>query len=79
MDTEKQLIEETIKWKARIEEELAKAEPKSERGKEFLSNISAYVKDSGSFMEKKDFVRAFEAVIWAWAIFETGKQAGFID
>lgn len=79
MDTESVLISETRKWKARIEEEMPKVSSKSAGGDEFLENIRAYIKDSEYFLGKKDFVRAFEAIIWAWAVLETGKKAGLID
>ncbi len=42
----------------------------------FLDNIKAYISDSRYFMEKGDFVRAFECVIWAWAWLEIGLDVG---
>lgn len=78
MDVESILISETKKWKDRIEEEILKVSPKCSEGEEFIENIRAYIKDSDYFMVKKDFVRAFEAIIWAWAILETGRKAGII-
>jgi hypothetical protein len=79
MDTEQQLISETKKWKARIEDEMTRVAARGERGKEFTENIRAYISDSSYFLEKEDFVRAFEAIIWAWAILETGKKAELLD
>jgi len=38
--------------------------------KEALKNIDAYLSDSKYFLEKNDLIRAFEAVIWAWAWME---------
>jgi hypothetical protein len=40
--------------------------------------MDAYIKDTSHFLEKQDFVRAFEAVIWAWGILETLEQAGLV-
>ncbi|MCK5234032.1 MAG: DUF357 domain-containing protein, partial [Candidatus Aenigmarchaeota archaeon] len=34
--------------------------------------------DTNHFLEKKDYVRAFEAVVWAWAWLEIGKEVGAI-
>ncbi|PKM91965.1 MAG: DUF357 domain-containing protein, partial [Euryarchaeota archaeon HGW-Euryarchaeota-1] len=31
------------------------------------------------FLEKGDFVRAFEAIIWAWAWIEIGEKEGFLE
>ena len=36
-----------------------------------VKNLDAYIKDTSYFLEKKDFVRAFEAVVYAWGIYET--------
>lgn len=77
MDSEKSLISETRKWLKKIE--ALKIKPKSEKGKEYKTNIEAYIKDSKYFLEKKDYVRAFEAVIWAWAFLEISKEMGLIE
>ncbi len=77
MDTEKSLISETQKWLKKIE--TLKVKPKNDKGKEYLANIEAYIKDSKYFLEKKDYVRAFEAVIWAWAFLEISKDLSLID
>lgn len=68
MDSEKSLIEETRKWLKKIE--ARKIIPNSDKGKEYKANIEAYIRDSRHFLERKDYVRAFEAVIWAWAFLE---------
>jgi uncharacterized protein len=77
MDTQKSLISETQKWLKKIE--ALKIEPKTDKGKEYKANIEAYIKDSKYFLEKKDHVRAFEAVIWAWAFLEISKDQGLIE
>jgi hypothetical protein len=43
-----------------------------------IKNMDAYIKDTRHFMEKGDFVRAFEAVIYAWGILETLEHAGLV-
>lgn len=66
---------ETEKWLVRAEERLSRC-----RGDErFLSNISAYLRDSRYFFERGDLIRAFEAVIWAWAWLEIGEELGRIS
>lgn len=68
------LEEETQKWlrlgKTRILE--------LEGDESFLENISAYISDTSYFLEKKDFIRSFEAVIWAWAWMEIGERVGIL-
>ena len=76
MDTEEQLLEETKKWSARLQEGLEETRPLTEKGNEMLVNIRAYQKDSLHFHEKGDLVRAFEAVVWGWAWLEIGKDLG---
>lgn len=74
MSTESSLIFETEKWLKRAESEFAKTKPHEKNGEQFAKNIAAYLNDSKYFSEKKDYVRAFEAVIWAWAWIEIGKE-----
>jgi len=71
METEREiLLREIKKWTKKINNEI-----KNVSGdKEFLENINAYIKDSQYFFEKNDFVRSFEAIIWAWAWLEIGKD-----
>jgi len=79
MSTEKQLISETAKWLVKAEAEFAKTKPNGKKGEEFAKNISAYLSDTKHFTDKKDYVRAFEAVIWAWAWIEIGKEIGILS
>jgi len=69
-DLEGDLRAETLKWQKRAEDLYS-----SVSGDEhFLENISAYLKDSNYFLEKRDLIRAFEAVVWAWAWMEIGLE-----
>ncbi len=70
MNTDEKLKKETEKWKERLED--IKIEPLDKDGRAFVKNINAYIKDTDYFMEKKDYIRAFEAIIWAWAWLEIG-------
>lgn len=77
MDSEKSLISEIQKWLKKIE--VMKIKPKTDKGREYQKNIEAYIKDSKYFLERKDYVRSFEAVIWTWAFLEISKDLGLID
>ncbi len=72
MSVEEELKKETEKWLSRIEK--IKIVEKCEKGKEFVENIKAYVKDARYFLEKGDLIRAFECVVWAWAWMEIGER-----
>lgn len=74
-DLEAKLQNETVKWLQRAEQIFTKITPKEEP---FAKNIQAYLFDSHYFLEKGDLVRAFEAVIWAWAWMEIGQEMGLI-
>ena len=72
---EENLRNETAKWQGRAEALFSQLSG-DER---FLENISAYLSDSHYFMEQKDLIRAFEAVIWAWAWMEIGLDTGVLQ
>lgn len=78
-NTDKRLEEEIDKWTARLLPELEKTEAIDSSGQELLDNAGAYLKDSRHFREKKDLVRAFEALVWAWANVEIGQNLGLIE
>ena len=72
---EEDLQMETLKW-------LGKAEAlycQVSGDEHFLENVSAYIRDSHYFLEKKDLIRAFEAVIWAWAWMEIGLEKDLLQ
>jgi len=79
MSTEKKLIAETEKWAKKIAESLSRTSPCGIGGNDFVNNIKAYVSDSGHFMKKRDYVRSFEAIIWAWAWLEIGKEIDYLE
>jgi len=68
MEIKEELKKETEKWFKKIKK--VKLIAKNEKGEEYKKNIMAYIEDSKHFFEKGDFIRAFEAVIWAWAFLE---------
>ncbi len=70
MELEDSLRMETEKWLNRLEGLDISGE------EDFVRNIKAYISDARHFLEKEDLIRAFEAVIWAWAWYEIGKEIG---
>ncbi|UCD07936.1 MAG: DUF357 domain-containing protein [Candidatus Aenigmatarchaeota archaeon] len=78
MDTK--LEEETKKWLEKIEKEIKNIKivgnVEKEKIDSVIENINAYISDCKHFMEKKDLINAFEAVVYAWAILETCQHLG---
>ena len=76
--TDARLKRETVKWLEGLEKEIARGIEingqkikKGEIQSEALDNILAYVSDCRHFLFKNDLVNAFEAVVYAWGIYET--------
>ena len=78
MGVKDELRGEIEKWTRKMGEELENVEVHGTKGKELLTNIKAYVSDSAHFLQEGDLVRSFEAIIWAWAWLEIGKDMEFI-
>jgi len=72
---EEELRSETLKWLKRAQALYSTLSSGDER---FLENIKAYISDSRHFLDKGDLIRAFEAVVWAWAWMEIGLEIGLI-
>lgn len=73
-DLAENLRAETLKWLTRAEELFFRLTGEEQ----FLENISAYLSDSRHFLDKGDLIRAFEAVVWAWAWMEIGLERGML-
>ena len=71
---EEDLLNETVKWQEKAESLFGQLSG-DER---MLENISSYLSDSHHFLKQNDLIRAFEAVIWAWAWMEIGLQKGIL-
>ncbi len=71
-NTQKKLREETKKWLEKLEERIEKRDKTVEQ----MENVLAYRDDTYHFLEEKDFIRAWEAVIYAWGILETLERLG---
>jgi len=77
MNLSEELKKETEKWLKKIENlELV---AKSEKGKEFRRNIKAYISDTKYFLDKGELIKAFEAIIWAWAFLEISKELNLLE
>jgi uncharacterized protein len=72
---EEDLRAETVKWQKKAQEHYERVSGDGE----FLENVSAYIRDCQYFLEKGDLIRAFEAVIWAWAWMEIGLEKGLLQ
>ena len=46
--------------------------------KPIRQNIEAYIKDARYFIRKRDLVRAFEAVVYAWGLLEACQHLGLV-
>lgn len=74
-----ELREETEKWLQRIKEKRSSVILRDEKAKEHLKNLDAYISDSQHFLEKGDFIKAFEAVVWAWAILDMLEKLELVE
>ncbi len=72
---EEDLYAETLKWLDRADDLFVEISG----DEHFLENISAYICDSRHFLEAGDLIRAFEAVVWAWAWMEIGLETKLLQ
>jgi uncharacterized protein len=72
---EEDLRAETVKWQKKAQDLYEKVSG----NREFQENVFAYIRDCQYFLEKGDLIRAFEAVIWAWAWMEIGLANGLLQ
>lgn len=70
--TQEQLKEETKKWLEKLENRLEDRDEDVEQ----MDNVLAYRDDTYHFLEEEDYIRAWEAVIYAWGILETLERLG---
>jgi hypothetical protein len=80
-ETQEALKKETEKWLSKLESARSsiKTLKDSRELKAVLKNMDAYIKDTKHFLEKKDFIRAFEAVIYAWGLLEACEHLGLLE
>lgn len=76
------LLRETNKWLKKLEEEVKSIEftDKMEMRliKNAIDNVNAYISDCKHFLSKGDLVNAYEAIIYAWGIYETCQRMGLV-
>ena len=81
MDLQETLEKETRAWLMKLEKEMEHAQKHSIREKGIrneMKNVHAYIADCKHFLEQRDMVRAFEAVMYAWGMFDTLARTGFV-
>lgn len=76
--TARTLKEETEKWLEKIKKEKIEPKKTSRELDEQITNIKAYISDCRHFLKEGDYVRAFEAVVYAWGILETCQRLGLL-
>jgi hypothetical protein len=79
-ETSRKLEAETRKWLTRLESEIKNMQKATElEGLDnSIENIHSYINDCRHFLEKKDFINAFEAAIYSWGIWETLLRLGLV-
>lgn len=80
-ETQEKLGEETEKWLERLDERLEELREEADDldSVEQVENVLAYRNDTEHFIEEEDYIRAWEAVIYAWGILETLERLGKFD
>ena len=68
MKLENDLKNETEKWLKRIKEK--KYILKDNSKERLVKNMEAYIKDSEIYLKENKLIMSFEAVVWAWSIYE---------
>ena len=68
--------EEIEKWLQKIEPIVETIDVFDSKGESMFTNMKAYIADCKHFLEKGDYMRSFEAVVWAWAIYEICRDLG---
>jgi len=73
-DIEKNLIDEITRWRKRLAEKRKTVVLIDKTKEDFIQNIDSYIDDSTYFFNRKDYIRAFESLIWSWAWIEIGER-----
>ena len=71
-EIEQRLQEETEKWLEKIEDEIknSKIDRKDENVVSVMSLVKSYIKDSKYFLKNNQFIESFEAVIYAYGLWD---------
>lgn len=73
MAVKDRLRAETDTWTGRFDDRIDAVSATAD-GKRLLENARAYRDDTEHFIAEEDWVRAFEAIVWAWSWLEIGKE-----
>jgi hypothetical protein len=73
--TQEKLEEETKKWLEKLNDRIEGKDDSVEQ----MENVLAYRDDTKHFLKEEDYIRAWEAVIYAWGILETLERLGKFD
>jgi hypothetical protein len=78
---DEELMQRVVKEKETMKKvfEGLKLSEESKKATEFFDMASNYYKDSLFFFEKKDYVRAFEAITISWSYIDAGVKMGFFS
>lgn len=79
MTVEKNLRAETEKWLKKAAAKRKKIRLLDKSKSDMIKNIDAYISDTEHFAKKGDLVRAFEAIVWAWAWIEILEELGVVE
>jgi len=63
----------------KIENVIKEVKIKDEKALEVYNLALSYFLDAKHFFEKKDFIRAFEAIVISWAYLDSCLHFGFIE
>ena len=76
--TQEALKKETNKWLAKLEKRDRNLQARDPKAGPEIRNLRAYIKDCHHFISSGDWVRAFEACVYAWGILETLEHLGLV-
>lgn len=76
--TQESLQRETEKWLERLEKREKSVKALDVKAEPEIRNMRAYIKDCRHFISIGDWVRAFEACVYAWGILETLEHLGLV-
>ena len=78
-DDLKERTEREISMMEKVFRALSVKDDENKLSSEFFDMSSNYFNDSKFFMEKKDYIRAFEAIVISWAYIDAGIKVGLFE
>ncbi|MEM0144077.1 MAG: DUF357 domain-containing protein [Candidatus Parvarchaeum sp.] len=75
----KERAEKEINMMEKVFKSLSVKDGSNKLSAEFFDMSSNYFNDSRFFIEKKDYIRAFEAIVISWAYVDAGLKSGFFE